>query len=59
MARLAIEDKLKTTLEGKRCAVSGSGNVAQYTCRMLIDLGAKVISISDSNGCLVFNDGMT
>ncbi len=59
MARLAIEDKLKSTLEEKRCAVSGSGNVAQYTCRMLIDLGAKVVSISDSNGCLVFEDGMT
>lgn len=59
MAQLAVEDKLKSTLEGSRCAVSGSGNVAQYTARMLIDLGAKVVSISDSSGCLVFDDGMT
>jgi glutamate dehydrogenase (NADP+) len=59
MARLAVEDKLKSTLKESRCAVSGSGNVAQYTCRMLIDLGAKVVSISDSNGCLVFEDGMS
>lgn len=59
MAKLVVEDMLKTTLEGSRCAVSGSGNVAQYTCKMLIDLGAKVVCISDSNGCLVFEDGMT
>jgi glutamate dehydrogenase (NADP+) len=59
MAKLAVEDKMKSTLKESRCAVSGSGNVAQYTCRMLINLGAKVVSISDSNGCLVFEDGMS
>lgn len=59
MAQHAIEDKLKLSLEGKRCAVSGSGNVAQYTSQMLMKLGAKVISISDSNGVLIFDDGMT
>lgn len=59
IARLVVEDKLRSTLKGARCAVSGSGNVAQYTCRMLIDLGAKVVSISDSNGCIVFEDGMS
>lgn len=59
IARHAIEDKLKRSLEGSRCAISGSGNVAQYASRMLIDLGAKVVSISDSDGCLVFENGMT
>jgi len=59
MAQHAIEDKLKSTLKGSHCAVSGSGNVAQYASRMLINLGAKVVSVSDSNGCLVFRDGMT
>jgi len=38
------------TLQGKRCLVSGSGNVAQYTVEKLILLGAKTITLSDSNG---------
>jgi glutamate dehydrogenase (NADP+) len=38
------------TLEGKTCLVSGSGNVAQYTVEKLLDLGAKPVTISDSNG---------
>ena len=59
IAQHAIKDKLKRSFEGSRCAVSGSGNVAQYASKMLIDLGAKVVSISDSDGCLVFENGMT
>jgi glutamate dehydrogenase (NADP+) len=38
------------TLEGKTCLVSGSGNVFQYTAEKLIELGAKVITVSDSGG---------
>jgi glutamate dehydrogenase (NADP+) len=38
------------TLEGKVCLVSGSGNVAQYTIEKLIELGAKAVTISDSDG---------
>jgi len=38
------------TLEAKKCLVSGSGNVAQYTVEKLIELGAKVLTLSDSNG---------
>ena len=38
------------TLEGKTCLVSGSGNVAQYTVEKLLDLGAKVVTLSDSTG---------
>jgi glutamate dehydrogenase (NADP+) len=38
------------TLEGRVCLVSGSGNVAQYTIEKLIDLRAKAVTISDSDG---------
>jgi glutamate dehydrogenase (NADP+) len=44
--------------EGKRVAVSGSGNVAQYTVQKLNQLGAKVVTVSDSNGCIVDEDGV-
>ncbi|HOH96489.1 MAG TPA: Glu/Leu/Phe/Val dehydrogenase dimerization domain-containing protein, partial [Candidatus Enterocola sp.] len=37
-------------LKGKKCLVSGSGNVAQYTCEKLIELGAIPLTLSDSNG---------
>jgi len=38
------------TIEGKVCAVSGSGNVAQYTVEKVNQLGGKCVSLSDSNG---------
>ncbi|MBA3011709.1 MAG: NADP-specific glutamate dehydrogenase [Proteobacteria bacterium] len=38
------------TLEGKTCLVSGSGNVAQYTVEKILDLGGKVVTLSDSSG---------
>ena len=38
------------TLDGKTCLVSGSGNVAQYTCEKLLQLGAKPVTMSDSSG---------
>ncbi len=47
------EEMLKTrneNLKGKVALVSGSGNVAQYTIEKLLDLGAKPITLSDSNG---------
>lgn len=47
------------TIEGKRVAISGAGNVALYTAKKLLSLGAKVISLSDSDGSLIFPDGMT
>jgi len=46
-------------IKGKRVAVSGAGNVAIYTADKLINLGAKVISLSDSNGSIYLPDGMT
>jgi glutamate dehydrogenase (NADP+) len=59
MAREALRHRNQRSLEGMQCAVSGSGNVAQYACRKLLDLGAKVLTVSDSNGVLLFEDGMT
>lgn len=38
------------SIEGKRCAVSGSGNVATYTVEKLLHLGAKPVTLSDSGG---------
>ncbi len=44
---------------GKRVAISGSGNVAQYAAFKVIELGGLVISVSDSGGTLYFADGMS
>ena len=44
--------------EGKICTVSGSGNVAQYTIEKLNQLGAKTVSLSDSNGTIYDPDGI-
>lgn len=43
----------KETFKGKRVAISGSGNVAQYAALKCIELGATIISLSDSKGTLV------
>jgi len=55
------EEMLKTrgeSFEGKICTVSGSGNVAQYTVEKLNQLGAKVVSLSDSSGTIHDPDGI-
>ena len=46
-------------IKGKTVLVSGSGNVAQYTTEKLIQLGAKVVTLSDSNGYIYDPDGIT
>ncbi|HMJ05050.1 MAG TPA: NADP-specific glutamate dehydrogenase [Chthoniobacterales bacterium] len=46
-------------LTGKTCLVSGSGNVSQYTVEKLIDLGAKAVTVSDSNGYIFDESGIT
>ena len=46
------------TLEGKICLVSGSGNVAQYTVEKILDLGGKVVTLSDSNGYIYDEEGI-
>ena len=47
------------TIKGKTVTVSGSGNVAQYACEQLIELGAKPITLSDSSGFIHDPDGIT
>ncbi|MFZ7126247.1 MAG: NADP-specific glutamate dehydrogenase [Desulfobacterales bacterium] len=46
------------TLEGKTCLVSGAGNVAQFTVEKLIELGARPVTLSDSNGCIYDEEGI-
>ncbi len=46
------------TLEGKTCLVSGSGNVAQYTAEKLLELGARVVTLSDSSGYVYDEHGL-
>ncbi len=47
------------SLDGKRCLVSGAGNVAQYAARKLVDQGAVVLTLSDRGGFLYAPDGLS
>lgn len=47
-----------TSFEGKTVAISGSGNVAIYACEKATQLGAKVVTMSDSNGFIYDPDGI-
>ena len=49
----------KTSFEGRRVLISGSGNVAQYAAQKAIRLGAKVLTLSDSNGTILDEEGIT
>ena len=51
--------KIGDGFEGKNVAVSGSGNVAQYATEKATELGAKVITLSDSSGSIYDKDGIT
>jgi len=53
---LATRDE---TLQGKTALVSGSGNVAQYATEKLLELGAKVLTLSDSGGYIYDEEGVT
>lgn len=46
------------TLEGKKCLVSGTGNVAQFTVQKILQLGGKVLTMSDSNGVIIDEEGI-
>ena len=46
-------------IKGKRVAISGSGNVATYTAKKLMQLGAVVVSMSDSDGSIYAPNGLT
>ena len=47
------------TFEGKRCVISGSGNVASYAAEKLMQLGAKVLTLSDRSGAIYAEGGIT
>jgi len=49
----------KNSFDGKTVLVSGSGNVAQYTVEKATQFGAKVISLSDSNGSIIDPEGIS
>ena len=46
------------SFEGKRVSVSGSGNVAQYAAEKCLELGAKVVTLSDSAGYVAIDGGL-
>ncbi len=48
----------RDSLEGKTCLVSGSGNVAQFTVQKLIEMKAKAVTLSDSNGMIHDPEGI-
>jgi glutamate dehydrogenase (NADP+) len=46
-------------MEGMKCVISGSGNVAQYAAQKLLDFGAQVMTLSDRTGYVYFPSGLT
>lgn len=50
--------RINESIEGKTVVISGSGNVAQYACEKAIQLGAKVVTMSDSSGYIYDADGI-
>lgn len=51
--------RIGDSVEGKSISISGSGNVAQYASEKAIELGAKVVTLSDSSGYIHVPDGIT
>lgn len=49
----------RESFAGKRVVISGAGNVAQFAALKAIELGAIVVSLSDSRGCIIAEDGIT
>ncbi|MBQ1345270.1 MAG: NADP-specific glutamate dehydrogenase [Kiritimatiellae bacterium] len=47
------------TFAGKRCVISGSGNVASFAAEKLMQLGAKVLTLSDRSGAILCEEGLT
>lgn len=50
---------INESFKGRTVAISGSGNVAQFAAQKVIELGGKVVTLSDSNGYIYDKDGMT
>lgn len=56
-----VQDMLATrnkAIKGKTVVISGSGNVSQYACEKITDLGGKVVTLSDSNGFIYDKNGI-
>jgi glutamate dehydrogenase (NADP+) len=51
-------DRMDRTLEGQRVVISGAGNVARYAAEKALELGAVVVTLSDSGGFVHFPDGL-
>ena len=51
--------EISHSIHGKKCLVSGSGNVAQYAVEKIIDLGGLVLTVSDSTGTLYVKEGIS
>ena len=58
ITQMALADHGKS-FEGQRVAVSGSGNVAEFTAEKVMELGGTVVSFSDSEGSIIEPDGFT
>lgn len=56
-AQSMLETK-NDSFEGKTAVISGSGNVAQYACEKVTQLGGKVVTLSDSSGYIYDEDGI-
>ena len=54
-----LQSKGISDLKGQTVAISGSGNVATYTAEKVLELGGKVITLSDSNGYIYDPDGIS
>ncbi|MBN4050801.1 MAG: glutamate dehydrogenase [Alkaliphilus sp.] len=57
MARDAAKE-IGLSLDGATVAIQGFGNVGSYAALYIIEMGAKVIAVSDSSGCIVNEDGL-
>jgi len=55
----AMMEEAGGAIEGARVAISGSGNVSLYAAERALHRGARVVSLSDSNGAVFFKDGMS
>jgi len=55
----AMLQHVKETLDGKRAVVSGSGNVAEFTVRKLLDQGVQVLTMSDRSSYIYKTDGLS
>ena len=51
--------RIGNSVEGKTCVVSGSGNVATHAAEKIVQLGGKVLTMSDSGGYIYDPEGMT